>query len=77
MTDHEFHEHLATTHASLTRLLEEARAGRFTVGDNIDTRHAAKIQAQVDKIQKALDDINRALGTLSEITHADQAALTT
>jgi hypothetical protein len=52
------------TLARLFFLQEEARAGRFTVGDQPDPRTSANIDAQVQRFQVVIDDIELALAHL-------------
>ena len=72
MDEDEFRASLEDAHGRLSRLLEHSRAGRFTVGDQPNSRQPANLRKHVARIEAALDEIDRALQALSEQSYADR-----
>lgn len=73
VSDQDIRAALVQKQTELKRLMEQARSGAFTVGDEPQTRTKDNMDEQVARLQHALDDVELALKEIDE--HTDNQRL--
>ncbi len=66
VSDQDIRAALIQQQAELRRLMEQARSGLFTVGDEPHTRTQDNMDEHVRRLQHALDDVEKALKEIDE-----------